>query len=451
MLQVEVAFKEAKEDSTGDDSTEEAKLRKSVSVSFERVSQEIEKASQELPQAKQALSKQHSRGADVLAGDVNAGAEDSMAPSKQHSRGGNVLAEHVSANAEQSGPSAAQRAPLQLVNETRPQARHDARHASQRAPNLSSQQSGDPRLSQQTGSTVSRGSTQSVSEAGRPLPAHHNVRRPAPHEGQPSIAGSTAHGDPGHIVPGQQQSSIPTQGLQQQHVQPAARGLSSSGPHQPQQQPQSNAAPGSQRDPFLQRPQITQTPQHASRPGQAQQLSSQPHSTSANVASRSCQRPRGSALAQSKPAAAGSSQASQAPSQAPVSTHAASRQLLSACQPQQHHASAVQPPAAPGARKHAPTVQTVHPKACTGQEKGVTADQSSDGALRSSQQPSIPSSSHGQGACQSTGVFAKQNTGVFADDDNDDDDDWDADLAKLLESTALSRPAQDPQHAQVSC
>lgn len=401
-------------------------LRKSVSASFERVSQEIEKASQELPQANQALSKQHSTGADVLA-------------------------EDVSANAEQSGPSATQRAPLQLVNETRPQSQHNARHASQGAPNPSSQRSGDPRLSQQTGSAVSRGSTQSISEAGRPLPAQHNVRRPAPQEGQPSIAGSTAHRDPGHIVPGQQQSSVATQGLQQQHVQPAARGLSSSGPNQPQQQPQSIAAPGSQRGPCLQRPQITQTQQHASRPGPAQQLSVQPQSAAANVAFRSRQGPRGSALSQSRPAAAGSSQASQAPSQGPVSTHAASRQPLRACQPQQHLPSAMQRPPAPGARKHAPTVQTVHPKACKEQEKGVTADQSSGGALRSSQQPGLPSSSHAQGACQSTGVFAKQNTGVFAYDDDEEDDDWDADVAKLLESTALSRPAQDPQYAQVSC
>lgn len=68
-------------------------------------------------------------------------------------------------------------------------------------------------------------------------------------------------------------------------------------------------------------------------------------------------------------------------------------------------------------------------------------------ALSHSQQPVSGSSCAATSAAQNTGVFAGKSTGVFANDDEEEEEDedanWDAEVAKLLENAALSRPDQE--------
>lgn len=425
-------------------------LRKAASSSFERVSQEIEKASQELPQARQSLS-------------------------NQQGVPGNAPAQGWAPWAEQSAHSAAQRAPLDSLKEPQQQGQ-----ASQEIHPLSSQQ---------TGSAVSRGSTQSISEAGRLPPSRQNMQRPVSRDGsrhrQPSAELRARIQDAGHIVAACRQGGYnPSQqrATQQRSQGFTARGLRASASQQ--EQPSSSTQQASQRGPQVPAKDSLQRQQHASQPPARLQGSVlQPQDP--NRGRQPPQGPHGAAPAQarhqqtahaatqgqhwrqSQPATQRLSHAPSRPASAQdqTSTHGPGRQHVSVPQAQQQVEPAMQSSGVSGKSKQGSAMQAASQAAAAHPQSSVTLSHPQSRGLPSSQQPLQASSSQHPCTGENTGVFANsvadkaaqpghtgENTGVFADDDNDDeDDDWDAEVVKLLESAALSRPSQQPQqaHAQV--
>ncbi len=492
--QVEVAVKEAKDDNTEDEGTEEAALRKTTSSSFERVSQEIEKASQELPQAKQALSRQSSRANGMLAEDMLPRAElqGEQAAERQPGAPDRAPALGARSRAEHAQHSAAQRMPLELLDEQRTQVHQRAGCSSQDPLRPSSQQSD---------SALSRGTTQSISEAGRPPPPHSKVSRQPSGQQQPPACVGVRVNDAGHILPGRQQpgSDVACNVIHQHGVQHAARGLQASAPEH--RQPLGESQRVSHRGPPQHNSHARQRQQPASQPAQAQssgrvsaplransglahsgasqraphQTQSQRHEAQHSAAERCSghtpiragqdhssaprpvMQPGNSLQAQrqlSEPHSRAPGTSMQHASQAPQHHHSGPRtsqqgvrmQPLRGSRAQQYPPREQQSSGLPGLARHDSAVDRASDR--TGPETCVLgAALPSSKAASHIQQPAAGSSRPVLAAAQNTGVFAGKSTGVFADDEEDEEDaDWDAEVAKLLESAALSRPNLEPAH-----
>ena len=350
-------MKEAKEEDSENESTEEAVLRKSASESFERVSQEIERASQEMPSAKQAPPEQHARPDGTAMPNVAPRAQLSVYSASQQPLGqhaGPAGAEHAHSSGahttEQFRQSGSQRSPLKPLNRSGSLATQQATRASQDA------NQGPSQPIRCAGSELLTPSMSGASQL-RVQKQDEQRRMPTGDRGHPQLlarcnptAGCGAASHPASVRPPGPASA---RSAALQHS--AARGT-----HHPHQ-----------RQPFA-------DVQQQLLGRHAQPASSHAHGV----------RPQ---LSQ------------------PVS------------QPPRPQSSALQQP------------QGIH---------GNHAD------LSSIQQHNGISSNHS--GAQSTGVFAAKNSGVFADDDEGEEDaDWDAGVAKLLESAALSRPPQHPSQPLV--
>ena len=341
--QVEVAVKEAKEEDSDNESTEEAALRKSASESFERVSQEIEKASQEKPSARQAPPEQHARPDST-----SAPAEQSVYSASQQPPGrqaGPPGAGHGPSSraptAERLYQSRSQRSPLKSLNRSELPGTQQTTKAYQDA---------KQNLSQPGRCAASGPFTLDLSQGSQLRAQKHNEQRQMPvgDRGHPqllarsvSIAGNGSAGNPAVVRP---------PGLASAHGAPL----------------QHSAARGTDhgRQPFA---------------DVQQQL---------------------------------------------MGRHA---------QPPSSHGYRAQP------QLSQPVTQAPRPQSSALQQPQCLSGIC--GELSGSQQPNRISSNHSKE--QSTGVFASKNSGIFADDDEGEEDaDWDAGVAKLLESAALSRPPQ---------
>ena len=496
-------MKEAKDGNTEDEGTEDAGLRKTASSSFERVSQEIERASQELPQAKQALSSQLRIPSDLLARNVppRAGKRANEAPQRQPGEPNHAPTLSTRSRAEQSMQSTGQRLPLVPLNEHRSQLHQRG--------SGSSQEPLQP-VSQQSDSALSRGTTQSISEAPRPPSAPGQVSRQASGQQPAPMCVGMRVTDAGHILPGSHQPGrAGTHGTSQLQnpASHSAGGLQGAVPQHRGQQ--SRSQQGSHRDPHPHDSHTRQRPQPASQPAQPQgsgrphpppwalpslvparttqrapdQVQSQrrelqhtaTHHSSSHAPSRPGQAQSSARRPIMQPGSTSQSQlqlsgpqscasrpslqrpaASQAPhphdSGAKPSGHGPSMQPLRASQAPQHtpllqHSSGMPPLA-----RNNSDMQTAsgppHAQTCV---LGVALLSSK--AIPHIRQPEAGSSLPGPSAAQDTGVFAGKSTGVFADDDVEEEDpDWDAEVAKLLENAALSRPDQGAQqtHPQVT-
>ena len=491
-MQVEVAVKKAKDDNAEDEATEGAALRKTTSSSFERVSQEIEKASQELPQAKQALSRQPSRANGTLAEDMlpRADSEAYRAPQRQPGGPDHAHALGARSRAEHAQHSAAQRTPMQLLGDQRTRAHQRAGCSSQEPLRPSSQQSD---------SAVSRGTTQSISEAGRPPPPQSKVSRQPSGQQQPAACVGVRVSDAGHILAGSQQpgSTVVRSATHQRPAQHAARGLQASAPEH--RQPHgSSSQQGPRSGPPPHRGHARQTSQPANQPAQAwssgivhappqalpgarpahtsvmqratHQAQSQRHEVqhsatarcSSHASSRAGQdhssaprfvtQPGKSSQAQqqlSGPQSCAPGTSMQRASQAqqhqesggmPSQQQGVSTQPLRDPKTQQHPPREQQSSRLPGLARHNSTILTASdPFSAQTCVSGAALPSSK--AASQIQQPGVGSSHPVSAAAQNTGVFAGKSTGVFADDEDDEEDaDWDDEVAKLLESAALSRP-----------
>ncbi len=485
-------MKEAKEDNTENEIKGQAVLRKDASSSFERVSQEIEKASQELPQSKQALSRQSSRPSDALAQDLppRAHCEANLAPQRQPARPDHAPAQGARSRAEHAQRSASQRMPLEPLDEQRVQVHQRAGCSSQDPPRLSSQQSD---------SALRRGTNQSISEAGHPLSLQSKVPRQPPGQQQPPASVGVRPNDAGHILPGSHQlgSSAPHGTIEQRcPAQHAARGLQASGPEH-RRPPGSSSQQGSRRGPPPHNSHARQRPQPASQPAQAQssgrvlaphranselaysgavqrgpyQVQSQRHEVQHSATAQSSGRapnrpgqdesfaprpmmqPLDSRQAQQQlcgPQSSASGPSMQRASQAPQHQYygpkppqeGVSTQPLRRMHAQQHARQEQQSSGPPGLTRHNSAMLTA--PAPSGAQTCVSgAALPSSKAPSHAQQPGAGSNCPAPSAAKNTGVFAGKSTGVFANDDEEEEDaDWDAEVAKLLENAALSRPDQ---------
>ena len=352
-------MKEAKEEDSENESTEEAVLRKSASLSFERVSQEIEKASQEMPSARQAPPEQHARPDVPAAPDAAPRAEQSMFSASQQPLGqhaGSAGARHAHSSethpAEQLKQRKSQRSPLKPLNRSGSLATQQATRASQDANQGPSQpiRCAGSELSTPSMSGASQLRVRKQDEQ-RQMPIGDRGQAQLPARGI-SLAGSGNAGHPASVRP---------PGLVSAHSAALHHTAARSTHHAHQRQPFADV-----QQQLLGRHAQLSSHAHGARPQLSQPVSQPP-------------RPQSSAL-------------------------------------QQPHGL-----------------------------DGIYVNSSG------SQQPNRTSSNYSR--AQSTGVFAAKNSGIFADDDDGEEDaDWDAGVAKLLESAALSRPPQQPSQpvAQVS-
>ena len=343
-------MKEAKEEDSENESAEETVLRKSASLSFERVSQEIEKASQEMPSARQATPEQHARPDVTAAPNAAPRAEQSMYSASQQPLGqqtGSAGARHAHSSgahtAEQLEQNKSQRSPLKPLNRSGSLATQQATRASQGA---------------------NQGPYQPIRCLGGELVA-------------PSMSGASQL----TVQKQHEQRQMPTG--DRGHLQPLARG-----------NPIAGCGAASH-------------PASVRQPGLASASSATLH----HSASKGTHHPH-----QRQPFAA-------------VQQHLLGRHA----QPPSSHTHGVRPqlsqPVSQSPRAQSLVLQ---------QPQGL-----SSAIYSSSQQPNWLSSNHSK--VQSTGVFAAKGSGIFADnDEGEEDDDWDAEVAKLLESAALSRPPQHP-------
>ena len=496
-MQVEVAVKEAKEDNTEDEDTGEAALRKTASSSFERVSQEIEKASQELPQAKQPLSSQPSRPNNILAQDMLPGVNhQAEAPQHQSGRRDRDHAPALGTGSQAKHPihSTAQRMPLEPLDEHRSHLHQQAGRSSQDSLRPSSQHSD---------SALSRGTTQSISEVLRPPPVQSTESRQPPGQQAPLCVGVRVR-DAGHILPRSQEPGTAIAHGAAQHqrpVQHTARGLH--GAALPHRQPQGSLQQGSHRGPpqhrrpagertqqasqparaqasaggpapvqvlpgagparsrawqrapdTLQhqhnelRHQGTSEPSHApSRSGQHQALASRPDVQPVRASQAQQQQqsgPESSVHGLSKLSAGVSQALRELDSRQQHSDSEVSRQAFMASQAQQHQA--VPPSGLPRLARHE-SARQIASGPNSARTCGLGTAVSSSRALHDIQPPEIWRNRPAPAAGESTGVFAGKSTGVFADgeDDEEEDADWEAEVAKLLEKAALSRPHEEAQ------
>ena len=341
-------MKEAKEEGSENESTEETVLRKSASLSFERVSQEIEKASQEMPSARQAPPEQHARPDVSAAPEAAPRAEHSMYSASQQplgQRAGSAGARHAHSSethtAEQLKQRKSQRSPLKPLNRSGSLATQQATRASQDA---------NQGPSQPIRCARSELLTPSMSGASQLRVRKQDEQRQMPtgDRGHPQLlarcnptAGCGAASHAASVRP-----PGPASGRSAALQHSAARGT-----HHPHQ-----------RQPFA-------DVQQQLLGRHAQPLSNHTHGVRPQLSQAVSQTPRPQSLALQQP-------------------------------------------------------------------QGL-----SSASLSSSQQPNWISSNHQK--AQSTGVFAAKNSGIFADDDEGEEDaDWDAGVAKLLASAALSRPPQ---------
>ena len=345
-------MKEAKEEDSENESAEETVLRKSASLSFERVSQEIEKASQEMPSARQAPPGQHARPDVTAAPNAAPRAEQSMYIASQQPLGqhaGSAGARHALSSgahtAEQLKQSKSLRSPLKPLNRSGSLATQQATRASQetnQGPSQPIRCAGSELLTpSMSGPSQLRAQKQ---DEQRQMPIGDRGQAQLPARGI-SLAGSGNAGHPASVRP---PGLASTHSAALHHT--AARGTH----HAHQRQPFADV----QQQLLGRHTQLPSSHAHGARPQLSQPMSQPP-------------RPQSSALQQ---------------------------------------------------------------------------PQGLDGIyvnLSGCQQPSRTSSNYSK--AQSTGVFAAKNSGIFADDDEGEEDaDWDAGVAKLLESAALSRPPQHP-------